>query len=68
LEGAGATSISFNVSKDIRNGSDRRIWSDVRDGSTLRIPSGDDRNNLYISGPPSGYTSNGTFTVKFYAL
>lgn len=68
LEGEGATSLSFGVAKDIRNGSDRGIWSNVRDGSILTIPSGDDRNNLYIAGPPSGYTSNGTFKVKFYAL
>ncbi|QDQ03793.1 NPP1 family protein [Bacillus sp. BD59S] len=68
LEGAGATSLSFGVAKDIRNGSDRGIWSNVRDGSILTIPSGDDRKNLYIAGPPSGYTSNGTFKVKFYAL
>nr|WP_254912624.1 phosphatidylinositol-specific phospholipase C domain-containing protein [Bacillus thuringiensis] len=68
LEGEGAASLSFNVSRDIRNGSDRGIWSNVRDGSILTIPSGDDRKNLYISGPPSGYTSNGTFKVKFYVL
>ncbi|MBV6708567.1 NPP1 family protein [Bacillus cereus] len=67
LEGAGATSLSFNISRD-KSGADSRIWSNVRDGSVLTILSGDDRKNLYISGPPSGYTSNGTFKVKFYAL
>ncbi|PEA06287.1 RICIN domain-containing protein, partial [Bacillus cereus] len=67
LEGEGATSLLFNVSRD-RSGTDSRIWANVRDGSILTIPSGDDRKNLYISGPPSGYTSNGTFKVKFYVL
>ncbi|PHE27519.1 mosquitocidal toxin protein, partial [Bacillus toyonensis] len=51
-----------------KSGTDPVIWSNVRDGSILTIPSGDDRKNLYIAGPPSGYTSNGTFKVKFYAL
>ncbi|MGG1151499.1 NPP1 family protein [Bacillus wiedmannii] len=67
LAGEGATSLSFNISRD-KSGTDSSIWSNVRDSSVLTIPSGDDRKNLYISGPPSGYTSNGTFTVKFYAL
>ncbi|WP_141402277.1 RICIN domain-containing protein, partial [Bacillus cereus] len=67
LEGEGATSLLFNISRD-KSGTDSRIWANVRDGSILTIPSGDDRKNLYISGPPSGYTSNGTFKVKFYAL
>lgn len=56
LEGAGATSLSFKIARD-KSGTDPVIWSNVRDGSILTIPSGDDRKNLYIAGPPSGYTS-----------
>lgn len=66
IEGEGFASLSFNIARDVSGGTDRTIWSNVCDDYILTIPSGDN-SKLYIANP-SGYTSNGTFLVKFYAL
>ncbi|MGG2134755.1 phosphatidylinositol-specific phospholipase C domain-containing protein [Bacillus sp. S2(2024)] len=58
-------SISFRVMRDKSADTDPVIWSGVRNGSLLTVPTDANSSNLYIANP-SGATSN--FTVEFYTL
>ncbi|RGP43747.1 hypothetical protein BTW32_29450 [Bacillus thuringiensis] len=67
IEGAGSVNLSFRVMRDKPADTDPTIWSDVKNGSILTVQSGANKKDLYIANP-SGYSSNGTFKVKFYTL
>ena len=57
--------ISFRVMYDKSADTDPTIWSNVRNGSIVTVPSGASSGNLYIANP-NGANSN--FTVEFYTL
>ncbi|RGP45266.1 hypothetical protein BTW32_26120 [Bacillus thuringiensis] len=57
--------ISFRVMYDKSGDTDPTIWSNVRNGSIVTVPSGASSGKLYIANP-NGANSN--FTVEFYTL
>ncbi|PFE15276.1 phosphatidylinositol-specific phospholipase C domain-containing protein [Bacillus cereus] len=68
IEGPGASALNFRVMEDKQGQTDPTIWSNVRHGSIVTLPSsGTARNKLYIANP-GGYSGNGTFKVKFHTL
>ncbi|HDR7618080.1 hypothetical protein COL71_28835 [Bacillus mycoides] len=67
IEGPGASVLNFRVMRDKSGDTDPTIWSNVKHGSIVTIPSGANKNNLYIANP-GGYSGNGTFKAKFQTL
>ncbi|MBK5429705.1 phosphatidylinositol-specific phospholipase C domain-containing protein [Bacillus sp. TH30] len=67
IEGAGAIALTFRVMEDRPADTDPTIWSNVKHGSIVTVPSGAAKSRLYIANP-GGYSGNGTFKVKFQTL
>lgn len=57
--------ISCKVMRDKNNDTDPTIWSNVKNGSLLTVPTDYYSNNLYIANPND---ANSNFTIEFYTL
>ncbi|MFJ8119650.1 phosphatidylinositol-specific phospholipase C domain-containing protein [Bacillus mycoides] len=67
IHGAGESSLAFRIMRDKKGDTDPVMWSNVKHGTVLTIPANTQLGSLYIANP-SGYSSNESFTVKFYTL
>ncbi|MDT3497923.1 phosphatidylinositol-specific phospholipase C domain-containing protein [Bacillus toyonensis] len=67
VHGEGESNLTFKIMRDKSGDTDPTIWSNVKHGTILTIPANTQLGSLYIANP-SGYSSNGSFTVKFYTL
>ncbi|HDR8054685.1 TPA: phosphatidylinositol-specific phospholipase C domain-containing protein [Bacillus cereus] len=66
IEGSGAANLSFSIKRD-QTFTDPTFATNVKNGSFITIPTNKNWDNIYIA-DPNGYSSNGTFKVKFYTL